>query len=289
MRLGRGLVEALEAIHAVGVVHRDLKPGNVLLEDGEPVVIDFGIAHIADDVRLTSSGLVMGTPGYLSPEVIGGSPVTQATDWWGWAATLAFAASGRPPFGRGPDGRRPRPGQPRRDRPHRGRRPAQPAARRRAVAGPGPPPADRRGGRGPRAVCVGRPGRAPLRGPAPWTSGVGRPAGNPAWANPTGPGAYGTDVGPHPEAVRLDLGAARGPGRGRGVGRERRRPGAVRLAGRLGRRPRRARPADQPSEAGPARSSRSPRRSPPRPLSGPASRCSWPWCGAGWRDSATAR
>jgi serine/threonine protein kinase len=100
--LGRGLVEALEAIHAVGVVHRDLKPGNVLLEDGEPVVIDFGIAHIADDVRLTSSGLVMGTPGYLSPEVIGGSPVTQATDWWGWAATLAFAASGRPPFGRGP-------------------------------------------------------------------------------------------------------------------------------------------------------------------------------------------
>ncbi|MEP6649895.1 MAG: protein kinase [Lapillicoccus sp.] len=102
VRLGRGLVEALEAIHAVGVVHRDLKPGNVLLEDGEPVVIDFGIAHIADDVRLTSSGLVMGTPGYLSPEVIGGSPVTQATDWWGWAATLAFAASGRAPFGRGP-------------------------------------------------------------------------------------------------------------------------------------------------------------------------------------------
>ena len=102
VRLGRGLVEALEAIHGVGVVHRDLKPGNVLLEDGEPVVIDFGIAHIADDVRLTSSGLVMGTPGYLSPEVIGGSPVTQATDWWGWAATLAFAASGRPPFGRGP-------------------------------------------------------------------------------------------------------------------------------------------------------------------------------------------
>jgi predicted Ser/Thr protein kinase len=102
VRLGRGLVEALEAIHSVGVVHRDLKPGNVLLEDGEPVVIDFGIAHIADDVRLTSSGLVMGTPGYLSPEVIGGSPVTQATDWWGWAATLAFAASGRPPFGRAP-------------------------------------------------------------------------------------------------------------------------------------------------------------------------------------------
>jgi serine/threonine protein kinase len=101
-RLGRGLSAALEAIHAAGIVHRDLKPGNVLLLDGKPVVIDFGIAHVADDVRLTTVGLVMGTPGYLSPEVVDGQPVTTATDWWGWAATLAFAASGRPPFGRGP-------------------------------------------------------------------------------------------------------------------------------------------------------------------------------------------
>jgi serine/threonine protein kinase len=102
LRLGRGLSSALAAIHAVAVVHRDLKPANVLMLDGDPVVIDFGIAHVADDVRLTSAGLVMGTPGYLSPEVIDGDPVTRATDWWGWAATLAFAASGRPPFGRGP-------------------------------------------------------------------------------------------------------------------------------------------------------------------------------------------
>ncbi len=100
--LGRGLSQALGAIHAAGVVHRDLKPGNVLVLDGQPVVIDFGIAHVADDVRLTSVGLVMGTPGYLSPEVIDGEPVSTATDWWGWAATVAFAASGRPPFGRGP-------------------------------------------------------------------------------------------------------------------------------------------------------------------------------------------
>lgn len=100
--LGRGLSEALGAVHAAGVVHRDLKPGNVLMLDGRPIVIDFGIAHIADDVRLTTVGLVMGTPGYLSPEVVDGDPVTTATDWWGWAATLAFAASGHPPFGRGP-------------------------------------------------------------------------------------------------------------------------------------------------------------------------------------------
>ena len=102
LRLGRGLWEALNAIHLAGVVHRDLKPGNVLLLDGDPVVIDFGIANVADDIRLTMTGLVMGTPGYLSPEVVEGAPVTEATDWWGWAATLAFAASGAPPFGRGP-------------------------------------------------------------------------------------------------------------------------------------------------------------------------------------------
>jgi serine/threonine protein kinase len=102
LRLGRGLSDALGAIHGAGVIHRDLKPANVILLDGDPVVIDFGIAHVADDIRLTMTGLVMGTPGYLSPEVVEGAPVTEATDWWGWAATLAFAASGAPPFGRGP-------------------------------------------------------------------------------------------------------------------------------------------------------------------------------------------
>lgn len=101
-RLGAGLAEALDAIHGCDVVHRDLKPGNVLMVDGDPVVIDFGIAHVTDDVRLTMTGLVMGTPGYLAPEVVEGDPVSTATDWWGWAATLAYAATGRPPFGRGP-------------------------------------------------------------------------------------------------------------------------------------------------------------------------------------------
>jgi hypothetical protein len=99
---GRVLGEALRAIHAAGVVHRDVKPANVMVLDGEPVLIDFGIAHLADGSRLTSTGLVMGTPGYLSPEVAGGAEVTSATDWWGWGATLVFAATGRPPFGTGP-------------------------------------------------------------------------------------------------------------------------------------------------------------------------------------------
>ncbi|MBD2757970.1 serine/threonine protein kinase [Yimella sp. cx-573] len=100
--LGRGLAESLRAIHDSGVVHRDLKPGNVLMVGDAPVLIDFGIAHIGDDARLTQTGLVMGTPGYLSPEIIDGADVGPATDWWGWAATLAFAASGQAPFGKGP-------------------------------------------------------------------------------------------------------------------------------------------------------------------------------------------
>lgn len=102
LSLAGNLSDALSAVHAAGVVHRDLKPANVLLHDGHPVLIDFGIAYGADDARITSTGLVMGTPGFLAPEILDGAKVTAATDWWAWAATLAFAASGRVPFGEGP-------------------------------------------------------------------------------------------------------------------------------------------------------------------------------------------
>ncbi|MGC4937320.1 protein kinase domain-containing protein [Kribbella sp. DT2] len=96
------LAESLQAIHAAGVIHRDLKPGNVMMLNGKPVMIDFGIAQAADDLRLTQTGLVIGTPGYLAPELIEGEMVSESADWWGWAATAAYAATGRRPFGKGP-------------------------------------------------------------------------------------------------------------------------------------------------------------------------------------------
>jgi len=101
-RLAAGLASALTAIHKAGVIHRDLKPGNVMLDEGKPVVIDFGIANAADTVsRITQAGMVMGTPGYLAPEVIEGQDSSGASDVHSWGATVAYAATGREPYGTG--------------------------------------------------------------------------------------------------------------------------------------------------------------------------------------------
>lgn len=97
-----GLAEAVIAVHIVGVLHRDIKPSNVLLEGRAPVLIDFGLARLAEDPRLTVTGWLLGTPGYLAPEILYGDDATTASDVHSWAATVVFAATGHPPFGRGP-------------------------------------------------------------------------------------------------------------------------------------------------------------------------------------------
>jgi serine/threonine protein kinase len=100
-RLAAGLAKALTAIHGAGVIHRDLKPGNVMFLDGEPILIDFGIAQVVDSTRLTATGMVIGTPGYLAPEIIEGEEAGAAADVHSWAGTVVFGATGRPPFGTG--------------------------------------------------------------------------------------------------------------------------------------------------------------------------------------------
>jgi serine/threonine protein kinase len=96
-----GLVEALQAIHACGVVHRDLKPANVLLATDGPRVIDFGIARAADGTALTAAGVVFGTPGYMSPEQAEGLDAGPASDVFALGCVVAYAAAGTGPFGTG--------------------------------------------------------------------------------------------------------------------------------------------------------------------------------------------
>lgn len=100
--LGSGLAEALEAIHRVHVVHRDLKPSNVLLAPDGPRVIDFGISVAADDTKLTTTGAVVGSPGYLPPEQLVGREVGPAGDVFALGALLVYAATGTGAFGGGP-------------------------------------------------------------------------------------------------------------------------------------------------------------------------------------------
>lgn len=100
-QLAGGLAEGIAACHAVGILHRDVKPSNVVMEGRNPVLIDFGLARSDADPRLTQVGLLLGTPGYLPPEILSGEDATPATDVHSWAATVLFAATGRPPFGGG--------------------------------------------------------------------------------------------------------------------------------------------------------------------------------------------
>ncbi|MGV9183266.1 serine/threonine protein kinase [Arcanobacterium canis] len=100
-QLSRELGQALESIHAQGVLHRDIKPSNVMLGRNGPVLIDFGISQLGDDLRLTQTGSLTHTPGWADPRVIRGSAPDELADWWSMAAVMAFAATGRPPFGRG--------------------------------------------------------------------------------------------------------------------------------------------------------------------------------------------
>ncbi|MGW1491916.1 bifunctional serine/threonine-protein kinase/ABC transporter substrate-binding protein [Streptomyces sp. NPDC002402] len=101
--LGARLAEALEAVHGAGLVHRDVKPGNVLLAVDGPRMIDFGIARMPEDTALTASGMVVGSPGFLSPEQAQGRgrEIGPASDVFSLGCLLAYAVTGERPFGRG--------------------------------------------------------------------------------------------------------------------------------------------------------------------------------------------
>ena len=101
MALAAGLAEGLNAIHAAGVIHRDLKPSNVLLAPDGPRIIDFGISSAVDATSLTGTGLMIGSPGFMSPEQAEGMPVGPASDIFSLAGVLIFATRGEGPFGSG--------------------------------------------------------------------------------------------------------------------------------------------------------------------------------------------
>ena len=93
-RTAIALARALAALHADGITHRDLKPGNILLTSVGPKVVDFGIAKVVGQTRHTPVGNIVGTPGYMAPEQVTGNDVGPATDVWAWACCVVFAARG---------------------------------------------------------------------------------------------------------------------------------------------------------------------------------------------------
>jgi hypothetical protein len=100
-RILAGVAEALQAIHAAGVIHRDLKPSNVLLAPDGPRVIDFGIARAVEATALTRTGVLVGSPQFMAPEQVAGQPTTPATDIFALGSLAAYAVLGRAPFGDG--------------------------------------------------------------------------------------------------------------------------------------------------------------------------------------------
>ena len=98
--LATGLAEALTVIHQAGIVHRDFKPSNVILTEAGPKVIDFGIAQALDATSMTRTGMMVGSAGFMAPEQISGRP-GPAADIFVWGVTVAYAATGQPPFGTG--------------------------------------------------------------------------------------------------------------------------------------------------------------------------------------------
>ena len=98
-QLAKGLLEGLDAIHRNKVVHRDIKPSNILISDSGPKIIDFGIAQTSEATSLTSTGLIAGSPAWLSPEQINGDKVTYSADFFSAGAVLNFAVSGISPWG----------------------------------------------------------------------------------------------------------------------------------------------------------------------------------------------
>jgi eukaryotic-like serine/threonine-protein kinase len=100
--VGLQVLSALDAAHAAGIVHRDVKPSNVMVDaNGRAKLADFGVAAVQGDPKITMTGLIIGSPSYMAPEQAREGRSTEATDLWGLGATLYYAVEGQPPFDRG--------------------------------------------------------------------------------------------------------------------------------------------------------------------------------------------